>query len=403
MLGNRPVSDLAAEFGTPFFLYDLDEVRRNFEEAHAEFGDGVAYATKAFLSGDIVAIANRAGMSVDVSTDGEYEMITACGFPTERIVVHGNNKSSWLIRKAIEDGVQWIVVDNEDDIAIASQHCQMLGTSVSVVLRVNPGIEVHTHEFSATGNRDSKFGFPIWTDEARRAIDLVSDAPGLEFQGLHTHIGSLVYSLENFELGLEALSGVIKYSDPTTVIAGGGLGVRYLNSDIAPTFREWAKTIRGALSHLGFKGRTLVEPGRSMVANAAVTVYSVGVVRELDGRTFVSVDGGMSDNPRPLLYDSGYEAFLADDVTARRPHVARLVGSHCESGDTIIREASLQRRPIRGDIICTPVTGAYGLSMASNYNRMRRPAVVYVSSGSARLGIRRESFHDLRRNDLFFS
>lgn len=402
-LGGRPVQDLIREYGSPLFVYDLDEVRRNFREAYEEFGDGVAYATKAFLSGDMIGLARDEGLSLDVSTDGEYEMVRASGFPLGRIVVHGNNKSSWLIDAAVQDGVQWIVLDNPDDIALANEACERHGTTVQVVIRVNPGIDVHTHEFYATGNRESKFGFPTWTDGAKKGLDLIDQAKRLEFRGLHTHIGSLVYSLPNFERGLEELRDTIDYCRPELFVAGGGLGVRYINSDIAPTFGEWAKAIRGSLAGVGFNGQVLVEPGRSMVAKSAITIYTVGVVRDVEGRCVVAVDGGMSDNPRPLLYDSGYEAVLTQDIGGDRPLPVRLVGSHCESGDTIVREGFLQRRPSRGDLVATPVTGAYGFSMASNYNRMRRPAVVYVSSGSARLGIARETFQDLRRNDTYFS
>lgn len=401
-LGRATAADLVREYGSPLFVYDLDDIRRNFDEAYEEFGDGVAYATKAFLSGDIIALARDAGLSLDVSTDGELEMVLAAGFPAERIVVHGNNKSSRLIDTAVRAGVQWIVLDNWDDIEITHRVCQSYRTSAAVMVRVNPGIEIHTHEYNATGNRDSKFGLPIWTGEAKRALDRVGELDDLDFRGLHTHIGSLVYSLPNFERALEALDETIAYSDTDLVVAGGGLGVRYLNADVAPTFAEWAKTIREALGRVGFEGKVLVEPGRSMVAGAAITIYTVGTVRDMGERVLAAVDGGMSDNPRPMLYDSGYEAFLTDSVEARRPVAVKLVGSHCESGDMIVPAGFLQRRPQRGDLVATPVTGAYGYSMASNYNRMRRPAIVYVASGEPRLGIARESFEDLRRGDSYF-
>ena len=402
VFGDRSVADLVAEFGSPLIVYDLDEVRRNFDEAYREFGPGVAYATKAFVSGDVIAAAHEAGLSLDVATEGEYELARAAGFPAERLVVHGNNKSDWLIDAAVHDGVQWIVIDNIDDIERVEQASADRGVVTSVLVRVNPGIEVHTHEYIATGNRESKFGLPIWTGEAQAAVRRVGAASHLQFRGIHTHIGSLVYSLENVERGLEAIGEIIADTDADVVVAGGGLGVRYLNADDAPSFADWAKTIRATLTHGGFTGSILVEPGRSMIAKAAITVYTVGVVRDLDERVLVAVDGGMSDNPRPMLYGSGYEAFLADAVPDARPVPVRIVGSHCESGDTLIARGFLQRRPRRGDLVVTPVSGAYGFSLASNYNRMRRPAVVFVSGGTARVGIARESFEDLRRNDASF-
>jgi diaminopimelate decarboxylase len=402
-LGHGSASELVAEYGSPLFVYDLDEIRDNFFDAYGEFGDGIAYATKAFLSGDIVALAYDAGLSLDVSTDGEYEMVRASGFPADRIVLHGNNKSPWLIDAAVRDGVQWLVIDNWDDIDLTRETCRAYGTTARVVLRVNPGIEVHTHEFCATGNRHSKFGLPIWTGDAQRALDLIHHTKEFDFRGIHTHIGSLVYSLSNFERGLEALQETIASSGTDLVIVGGGLGVRYLNADEAPTFAAWAKTIKATLQRIGFEGKVLAEPGRSVVARSGITIYTVGTVRDMGDLVLVAVDGGMSDNPRPMLYGSGYEAFLCDAVEHGRPVPTRLVGSHCESGDTLVTKGSLQRRPVRGNLVATPVTGAYGYSMASHYNRMCRPAVVYVSAGEARLGIARDSFEDLRRNDTYFS
>lgn len=406
MAAGRTVESIAEEFGTPFFLYDLDQVRSNFQEALEHFGPGVAYATKAFLSGDVVRLASEEGMSLDVSTDGEYDLARTAGFPPERLVVHGNNKSSWLLHQAVADGVQWVVIDNWDDLHSLSEIALLTGRTVNVLLRVNPGIEVHTHIFNSTGNRGSKFGLPVWTGDAAKGVEAVRSSPGLELKGLHTHIGSLVYSLENFSKGLVALSELIDQVEPEVVVAGGGLGVPYLNDDVAPSFADWSDTVKSALRGEGYNGRILAEPGRCMVAGASITVYRVGVVREniREGRRefIVAVDGGMSDNPRPLLYDSGYEVFMVDDPQAGRTVPVRLVGSHCESGDTLIQRGLMSRVPVQGDLVCTPVTGAYGYSMASNYNRMPRPAVLYIEGGEVRVGLKRESFDAMRSMDLFF-
>lgn len=401
-VGGRPLDELVADHDTPLFIYDLAEIRRNFERARALFGHGVAYATKAFVSGEIVRLADDTGLSLDVSTDGEYELALAAGFPADRLVIHGNNKSDWLLERAVTDGVQWIVIDADAEITRLVAVCERLDATVRVMVRVNPGVEVHTHEFVATGNRTSKFGIPAWTDAATTALARVAALPRLDLQGVHTHIGSLVYSLDNFEKAIESLGHVVDAIDPDTVVVGGGLGVRYLNSDVAPSLASWATATTDALRRTGFAGRVLAEPGRCLVAGSALTVYSVGAVKEVPDQTIVAVDGGMSDNPRPILYDSGYEVALADAVDVPRTVPIRLVGSHCESGDTLVHRGWVSRRPTAGDLLITPVTGAYGYAMASNYNRMRRPAILFVDGDRSWVGVRRESFADMRACDRFF-
>ncbi len=404
LLNRSSTRELVAEYGSPLFVYDLSEIRRRFTEAVDEFGPGTAYATKAFASGELMHLAEQTGLSLDVSTDGEYELAVAAGFPPDRLVVHGNNKSDWLLQRAAEDGTQWIVLDSMSDIERLATICRLRDLRARVLVRVNPGIEVHTHEYYATGNRRSKFGIPAWNDEALSALELVASTPYFDLCGLHTHIGSLVYSLENFTRALETLSELISRADPAVFVVGGGLGVRYLNGDLAPTFTEWAKTTKNALRSIGYGGKILAEPGRCLVARSALTIYTVGTVKDVGGDTIVAVDGGMSDNPRPILYDSGYEVALStENITAPRLWPIRLVGSHCESGDTLIDHGFLQRKPMAGDLLITPVTGAYGYCMASNYNRMRRPAVLFVDGDRKWIGLRRETFEDMRSLDTSLS
>jgi diaminopimelate decarboxylase len=399
-IGGVDVLDAAAEFGTPLFLYDEQDLTDQFTAAHKLFGDGVAYATKAFLTKAVARLAYAAGMSLDVSTSGEYETCRRAGVPADRLVVHGNNKTGAEIERAVREGVQWIVADNFDDLRRISATAAELRVRANVLVRVNPGVEVHTHRFVATGNRHSKFGFPSWTDDAERAIGIARRDPWMNFLGVHIHVGSFVLSVDTFLAGLDAVVDFVRHTESEVFVIGGGLGVRYLNEDACPTLEEWGGAILDRCREQGIGSRVLAEPGRAMVARAGVTLYSVGGISVKGDHTFVSVDGGMSDNPRPLLYDSGYEAFAAADPLAPRDRVIDIVGRHCESGDTLIRAGYLPSDVAVGDVLCTPVTGAYGYSMASNYNMMTRPAIVFAKDGAARLVVRRETVDDLLATDV---
>lgn len=393
------VLDAAAEFGTPLFLYDAAELRHNFREAVEIFGDGVAYATKAFLTPHLARLAAREGMSFDVSTAGEYECCRRAGIPAAKLVLHGNNKQPGELFRAVEEGVQWIVVDNFDEIDLLTAITRELKKPVNVVIRINPGVEVHTHKYVATGNRESKFGFPAWTGDADKAIHLVRAEPYLVFTGLHMHIGSFVLALDNFLQALDAAAPLLETHEPEVLVVGGGLGVRYLNGDSCPTFREWGEAIVSWGRHRLPGSRILAEPGRTMVARAGITLYTVGVVQQKGDLNFVAVDGGMSDNPRPILYESGYEVFNAGAPLARREQKVRVVGRHCESGDTLLEHGRLPVTRV-SDIVCTPVTGAYGYSMASNYNLVPRAAIVFADDGRAQLTTRRETLDDLFAREL---
>jgi diaminopimelate decarboxylase len=399
-VGGVDLVEAAREFGTPLFVYDREHMAANFAAAVATFGDGVAYATKAFLCKAVARLAYASGMSLDVSTAGEYHVARAAGVPARKLVVHGNNKTPAEVERAVFDGVQWIVLDSFDDVEKVTDATTRLGTTAPVLVRVNPGVEVHTHRFTATGNRNSKFGFPLWTGDASAAVELVRRNPRLEFKGLHIHVGSLVFGIDNFITALDSVLDFVRAVDPEVFVVGGGLGVRYLREDQAPSFRDWAAAIQEHCKGAGVSARILAEPGRSMVAAAAVTLYSVGSIARKGPRTYLAVDGGMSDNPRPLLYGSGYEVFLPRAPLAARDSVVTVVGRHCESGDTLVEDATLPSAVAIGDIISTPVTGAYGYCMASNYNLLTRPAIVSVAGGDATVIVRRETLGDLLRCDV---
>lgn len=418
-VGGVDLVDLAEEHGTPLFVYDEDHLRANCRQAVEAWGEGVAYATKAFLCTAMAKLAVEEGMCLDVSTGGELHVARVAGVPADRLVLHGNNKSDEELAAALSLAVGRIVVDSFDEI----DRLERLLTKEAdggagglapggparppkVLVRITPGVEVHTHEYVQTGQDDSKFGFGLSTGAGRRAVDRLAelDAAGVvDFVGIHAHLGSQVFALAPFARAIELLA---EFSAPLglpELVVGGGLGVAYVNGEHAPTMGEWAASVRQACRHAGIPDavRVTAEPGRSIVAAAAVTLYRVGTIKEVAGhRTYVSVDGGMSDNPRPVLYGSGYEAFLPRATDAERPTPIRLVGKHCETGDVVVSEGLVPADLRVGDVLCTPVTGAYGHSMASNYNKVPRPAVVFVSGGRSRTVVRRETFDDLVRLDL---
>lgn len=399
-IGGVDLVEAAREFGTPLFVYDRAQLAANFAEAVETFGAGVAYATKAFICKAVARLAYGSGMSLDVSTAGEYQVARAAGVPADKLVVHGNNKTFQEVEQAVSEGVQWIVLDSFDDVDKVVAVATRLEQTAPVLVRVNPGVEVHTHRFTATGNRNSKFGFPLWTGDASAAVELVRGSTALRFMGLHIHVGSLVFAIDNFLSALDSVLDFVTAVDPDVFVVGGGLGVRYLRGDDAPSFSDWAQAILERCKTSGVRARVLAEPGRSMVASAAVTLYTVGSIAKKGARTYLAVDGGMSDNPRPLLYGSGYEVFMPRAPLAVRDKAVTVVGRHCESGDTLVEHGSLPSSVAIGDVVCTPVTGAYGYGMASNYNMLTRPAIVWVADGAAELIVRRETLDDLLRCDL---
>jgi diaminopimelate decarboxylase len=399
-VGGVDVLDLAAEHGTPLFVYDEEHLRRRCRDAVAAWGSGVAYASKAFLCKAMAALAHEEGMCIDVSTGGELHVALAAGVPAERLVLHGNNKSEAELARALEVGVGRIIVDSFDEIDRLERLAP--ATPPQVLVRVTPGVEAHTHEYVMTGQEDSKFGFSIASGAAAEAADRLRRSSAVDLVGVHAHIGSQIFLLHSFAQEVDALAGFFTPLDVPELCVGGGLGVAYVEGEEGASMDQWASTVRAACDAAGIPAATRLsaEPGRAIVASAALTLYRVGTIKRLpEIRTYVSVDGGMSDNPRPVLYGSGYEAFLPRSTEAERPLVATVVGKHCESGDVVVRDACLPADLAVGDILATPVTGAYGHSMASNYNKVPRPPIVFVKDGEARVVVRRETLDDLLRLD----
>lgn len=401
LVGGCDVGDLAEEFGTPLFIYDEEHLRARCREAVSAFGPEVAYASKAFLCTAMARLVHEEGMTIDVSTGGELYVALHAGVPPSRIVFHGNNKSRAEIEMALEHGVGRIVIDSWDEIARIEALVESGASAPSVLLRINPGIEAHTHEYLQTGVTDSKFGFPVADGIAQAAIDHVRSSSSMEFVGVHAHIGSQVFDVSSFGKAIDALAPFVNDSGAAEFSIGGGLGVAYVEGEESGSISEWAAQVHEAVGRAGIEAAVSAEPGRAIVATAAVTVYTVGTIKRVPGvRTYVAVDGGMSDNPRPVLYGSGYEAISVTDVDAPRTETVRIVGKHCESGDIIVRDARVPESVAVGDLLVTPVTGAYGHSMGSNYNKVLRPAVVFVRSGVPRVVVERESYSDLVARDV---
>jgi diaminopimelate decarboxylase len=399
-VGGCDVLDLAAEHGTPLFVYDEVHLRERCREAMSAFGGRATYASKAFLCRAMAALAHEEGMGLDVSTAGELHVALAGGVPPEQLVLHGNTTAVEELRRALELGVGRIVVDSDDELDRLEALVAGGLPAPRVLLRVTPGVEAHTHEYVMTGQDDSKFGFGLSSGAAARALARASRSPHVELVGIHAHIGSNVFLLTGFTKALEKLAPLVKDAALPELSIGGGLGVAYVEGEETPTFDEWAGVLHQAARDLGITTELHVEPGRSIVAGAAITLYTAGTIKDLPGiRTYLSVDGGMSDNPRPVLYGSGYEAFLPRATDADRPKAVTIVGKHCESGDVLVRDARLPDDIVVGDIVATPVTGAYGHSMASNYNKVPRPPVLFVRDGEARVVVRRETLDDLLRLD----
>ena len=388
-IGGCDVLDLAREFGTPAYVYAEDDIRaraRAYVEAFAARADRfeIVYASKAFPCTAVHRLLVAEGLSCDVASGGELHLALAGGFVPERIYMHGNNKSEREIAYALEQGIGHFVVDSFDEI----ERLVRLAPGHRVLLRVTPGIGPATHASIQTGQADSKFGFGL--DDVPRAIEAASRV--LDVVGLHAHLGSQVFELEPFERLAEVLTSL---GDYPLLNMGGGLAIAYTAADEPPSIEAYADSLIGGAP----AGVTvLCEPGRSLVGNAGVTIYTVGTVKRIPGvRTYVAVDGGMSDNLRPMLYGARYEAEIADRFGGEE--LCTVAGMHCESGDILIRDVALDD-PRPGDVLVTPATGAYGHAMANNYNAVPRPPVIFCSGGDARVVVRRESYEDLTARDV---
>ena len=399
-VGGCDLVELASEFGTPLFVYDEHHLRLRAREAVSAFGDGAVYASKAFLCAAMAGLVHEEGMRIDVATGGELYVALAAGVPASQLVLHGNNKSRAELVMALEAGVGRVVLDGFEDIDRIEAIVGDGAPAPDVLVRVTPGVEAHTHEYVATGQDDSKFGFTVSTGAAEEAIRRVSTSNRMHLRGIHAHIGSQVFRAQSYADALGVLATFAAPHHLEELCIGGGLGVAYVEGESAPTITEWAEALRGEMARHGLGARLSVEPGRAIVAAAAVTLYTVGAIKDIPGiRTYVAVDGGMSDNPRPVLYGSGYETFLPRAVEAPRPRTVRVVGKHCESGDVLVPAGAVPEDIRVGDVLATPVTGAYGHSMGSNYNKVLRPAVVFVAAGRARVVVRRETYQDLLATD----
>ncbi|HEX9968084.1 MAG TPA: diaminopimelate decarboxylase [Solirubrobacterales bacterium] len=394
--------ELAAEFGTPAYVYAEDDMRaraRAYREAFERRTDDfeVLFASKSFPCTAAYRLFAEEGLSVDVASGGELHMALRAGFDPARIHMHGNNKSDEEILFAARAGVGHLILDSFDEI----ERCErLLEGPQKVLIRVTPGIKPSTHDYVQTGQLDSKFGFGLEDGLAARAIERVLGSGKLELVGLHAHIGSQIFELEPYRLAIRAI-GDLAGEWCRVVNVGGGLGIAYAATDEPPSIDSYVEVkVRGVRDVFGDGVRILVEPGRSLVGNSGVTIYRVGTVKEIPGvRTYVAVDGGMSDNMRPMLYGSRYEALIADRADAPAETLVTIAGMHCESGDVLVRDAMLAE-PAPGDVLVTPATGAYGYAMASNYNGVTRPPVIFCRDGEARVVVRRETYEDLTSRDV---
>lgn len=414
-IGGVAVPDIVREYGTPVYIYDAATLRgsmRAVRDAFAEAlpGSRVVYAGKAFLARVLVQMLVDEGLGLDAVSAGELYVGLASGMPPAKMSLHGNNKGMDELRMAIDAGIGKIIVDNFDEIAMLRELTDGRETPVTVLLRVNPGVDVHTHKKISTGIADSKFGLPIADGQAARAVELLAAAPGLHLAGYHAHIGSQLFEAEAY---IDAIDEILRFAvemreaygiELEQLSPGGGFGIAYVDADDPPAMEQWAMTLATAVKD-GCTRHGLpvpivtVEPGRSIVGRAGVAVYSVGTRKEIPGvRTYISVDGGMADNIRPTLYDAVYTAGLANREGGEATEEVTIAGKYCESGDILIEGITLPALQ-RGDLLAIPAAGAYSLAMASNYNMSLRPAVVMVEEGQVGVIRERETFEDLLRLD----
>lgn len=418
VVGGCDVRELAGQYGTPFMLLDEAEVRRRAREFRQSWGDAgqVYYAAKAFLATTMARWVIEEGLGVDVATGGELEVALRAGVPGARLLMHGNNKSMAEIERAISAGVRVIVIDSFDEIVRVADAARRAGVVQQVLVRATVGVEAHTHEFIATAHEDQKFGLSAASSAVDEAVRRIMKLPSLLFVGLHSHIGSQIFDTAGFELAaarIVALACRLRDEqgvEVTELNLGGGMGVAYLADDdppqIAAMSQRIVQVVREQCQAAGLAMPMLAcEPGRAIVGPAGVTIYEVGTVKpvELDHgqvRSYVSVDGGMSDNIRTALYGAQYTVVLASRESMAEPMLTRVVGKHCESGDVVVRDAWLPSDLVPSDLIAVAATGAYCRSMASNYNLVPRPPVVAVGSGASQLVLRRETMDDLLAVDV---
>lgn len=416
-IGGVDVTALAAQYGTPLYVFDEEKIRescRRFKDSINKFygGNGLAcYASKAFSCMEMCRIVNDEGLGLDVVSGGELYTAIKAGFDVSKIGYHGNNKTDEELRYAVSSDVGHIIVDNLSELEHLEKIAGELGKTPHIMFRIKPGIDAHTHSFVKTGQIDSKFGFALETGEAFEAVKEAIQCENLDFMGVHCHIGSQIFDIEPFEEAARVMLDFIAKiknelnHEVRELNLGGGFGIKYLNGDDPAPYEMYmervSEVVKSRCGELGIKMPfILIEPGRSIAAPAGITLYTVGARKEIPGiRTYVSIDGGMCDNPRYILYQSEYEAIVANKAAQERSERVTIAGKCCESGDLIGENMPLQPAE-SGDIIAVLATGAYNYSMASNYNRIPRPAVVFVRDGESRIAVKRESFEDIIRNDV---
>lgn len=413
-VGGIEVTRLAEEFGTPAYFLDESDFRARCRAWADAFGPGadVFYAGKAFLSRAVVRWLKEEGLNLDVCSGGELTTALDAGMPAERIAFHGNNKTVAEIERAVQVGVGRIVLDSFQEIVRVSHIAQRLGKRQRVQIRVTVGVEAHTHEFIATAHEDQKFGIALAGGQAAEAVRRALTLDGIELIGIHSHIGSQIFDMAGFEVSARRVVQLLAEVrdehgvELPEIDLGGGLGIAYTSDDDPREPHEIAKALGDIVTReceaAGLATpRISVEPGRAIVGPTAFTLYEVGTIKHLEGlRTYVSVDGGMSDNIRTALYDAEYSVALVSRRSDAEPMLVRVVGKHCESGDIVVKDAFLPSDLAPGDLIAVPATGAYCRSMASNYNHALRPPVVAVRDGAARVIVRRETEEDLLRLDV---
>ncbi len=416
-IGGCDTVELAAQYGTPLYVMDEDGIRaacRSYRDSIERYYDGrgmVCYASKAFCCKEICRIMDQEQMGLDVVSEGELYTALQAGFPAERICFHGNNKTDHELRYALETGVGLIIVDNEYELVRLNRMAEQMEKTVNIAFRIKPGVDAHTHDFVRTGQIDSKFGVALENGEAMQIIRQALTMKHVVLKGVHCHIGSQIFELEPFELAAQRMIELMAQVKEETghvieqLDLGGGFGICYTEEDQALRYDSYmekvSEVVKDCCHRLGFpQPFVMLEPGRSIVGPSGITLYTAGSIKEIPNiRTYAAVDGGMTDNPRYALYQSVYEAVVANKAAQPKEMTVTLAGKCCESGDLLGEKMPVQKME-SGDIVAVLSTGAYNYSMASNYNRICRPAVVMVHDGTSRVIVRRESLEDLTRNDL---
>ncbi len=417
IIGGIDTVDLAKKYGTPLYVLDEDLIRENCEKFKKSINNYysknglVCYASKAFSCKEIYRIMKDEQMGVDTVSIGEMYTAISAGFPSEKIYLHGNNKTTEELRFAVENKIGRIVVDNLNELELLDSIAKDINSKVDILIRVKPGIDAHTHDFIKTGQIDSKFGFAIETGEALSAAKIASKFENINLIGVHCHIGSQILDVDPFVLAADVMMKFISDVKDETGIEmrelnlGGGFGIKYIDKDDPVDYEEYMKAVAYMIQkkcdqyNLN-KPFIVIEPGRSLIAPTGITLYTVGVRKEIPNiRTYISIDGGMTDNPRYALYKSEYDAIVANKANEEKSEKVTVAGKCCESGDLIGENMPLQHAE-PGDILAVCATGAYNYSMSSNYNRNLKPAVIMIKGGKSRVIVNRETLEDLVRNDI---